>query len=393
MKNKFIDKMHSKVSVEIRGKTPERFILRLHKNKIDIIHLNKVNNETFEVIINYADYEKLLKLNTIYEIKIIEYLGMVKTKRQIFKYYHVLLSILICIIGIYFLSNLIFQVEVVTNDDEMRNRLLNTLQSYDIRKYQLKKKYSYLQEVKNKILEEYHDEIEWVEIDSLGTKYTLRYEPRIVKNDTKENTFRHVIAKKNAIIHSVYSSSGQIIKNKYSYVKKGDIIISGYIYANEKIQETVRANGNVYGEVWYVTRVTYPFNYYEERKTGNSKYVYSVKLFNKTIELFNFKPFDDKIIKEELVIENKLLPIKLVKQFHEEVIITTDMNVVEEMKLKAVSLAYDKMSENLKDDEYIISHRVLESKILDKGIEMKVFFSVCENISDYVEIEEMKEVE
>ncbi len=393
MKNKFIDRMHSKVSVEIRGKTPERYILRLHKNNIDIIQLKKVNRELFEIVINYADYEKLLKLNTIYEIKIIKYLGMVKTKKQIFKYYHVILSIIMCIIGIYLLSNLIFQVEVVTNDDEMRNRLMKTLQSYDIRKYHFKKSYSYLQNVKNKILEEYHNEIEWVEIDSLGTKYTLRYEPRIVKNETTDGTFRHVVAKKNAIIRGIYASSGQIIKNKYAYVKKGDIIISGYIYANEKVKETVRADGDVYGEVWYVTKVTYPFNYYEEKKTGKSKYVYSVKLFNKTIELFNFKPFSDKIIKEELILENKLLPIKLVKQFQEEVVITTDMNVVEEMKLKAVSLAYDKMNENLQNDEYIISHRVLESRILDKGIEMKVFFSVCENISDYVEIEEMKEVE
>lgn len=393
MKNKFIYKMHSKVSVQIRGKTPERFILRLHKSNIDIIELKKINRELFEIIINYADYEKLLKLNTIYDIKIIKYLGMVKTKKQIFKYHHVIFSILLCIIGIYILSNSIFQVEVVTNDDDMRNRLMKTLEKYDISKYHFKKSYNYLQEVKSNILEEYHDEIEWIEIDSSGTKYTLRYEPRIIKEDTKENTFRHVIAKKNAIIQSVYASDGQIIKNKYAYVKKGDIIISGYIYANEEIKETVRASGTVYGEVWYVTKVTYPFNYYEEKKTGNSKHVYSVKLFNKAVELFNFKPFDDKIVKEEVILENKLLPIKLVKQFQEEVIITTDMNVVEEMKLKAISLAYDKMNENLKKGEYIINHRILDSKIVDKGIEMKVFFSVCENISDYVEIEKMKEVE
>ena len=138
MKNKFIDRMHSKVCVQIRGKTPERFILRLHKSNIDIIELKKVNKESFEIIINYADYEKLLKLNKIYEIRIIKYLGMVKTKKQIFRYYHVILSILICIIGIYLLSNLIFQVEVVTNDDDMRNRLMKTLQKYDISKYHLK---------------------------------------------------------------------------------------------------------------------------------------------------------------------------------------------------------------------------------------------------------------
>lgn len=393
MKNKFIDVMQSKICLRIVGSNPERFVLKLYKNKINILNLEKRERNKIEIIINYADYEKILKLNTIYKIDILNYQGFIKKKKQIFKYYHVLIIIILCIMFLYLLSHMIFQVEIITNDKDMKKRLLHTLQKYEISKYHFQKNFNYLEKVKKEILDSYHDEIEWVEIEKVGTKYILRYEPRIIKKDNNKFNYRHIVAKKNAIIRDIYASSGQIVKNKYAYVKKGDIIISGYIYANDKIKKTVVASGEVYGEVWYVTKVTYPFNYYEEKKTGRKKKVYTVKLFNNNLEIFNFKPFNDKIVTEDVILKNNILPIKLVRQLQEEVIITTGMNVIEEVKLKAIDLAYNKMKSALKDKEYIINYRVLNSKIIDKGIEMEIFFSVCENISDFVEIEEMKEVE
>lgn len=393
MKNNFIDKIHSKVSVSIVGKTPERFILKLNKKHINIYKISKISSEKLQIIINYTDFEKLLKLNTIYDIKIDNYLGMVKGKQQLFKYYHVLIIGILCIIFLYLLSHIIFSVEIVTNDEDMKKKLTRTLKNYEISNYKFQKSFEYIQKVKTSILEEYHDDIEWVEIEKVGTKYILRYEPRIVKEDEENHEFRHIVAKKNAVISKIYSSEGQILKDKYSYVKKGDIIISGYIYLNEEIQNTVSATGKVYGEVWYITKVTYPFNYYEEKKTGKTKDVYSVKFFNNSIDLFNLKPFNDKIVDEKILIKSNILPIKLVKEHQEEVIIKSGMNVVEEVKLKAVELAYEKMKQNLNDDEYIINHKVLDSKIIDKGVEMQIFFSVCEDIGEYVKIEEMKEVE
>ena len=83
----------------------------------------------------------------------------------------------------------------------------------------------------------------------------------------------------------------------------------------------------------------------------------------------------------------------LTKQHQEEVEIKTGMDAVEGTKINAISLAYDRIKEGLKDDEYIIDYKVLDSKIIAKGVEMKIFFSVCENIGTYVEISEMKEVE
>lgn len=393
MKNKFIYSINSKVSIYIIGNNPDRFILRLHKKKINIYKINKISKEKVEIIIDYNNFEKVLKLNTIYDIKINNYLGLVKIKRQLFKYYYMIIIAITCIIYIYFLSNMIFNVEIITNDLDMKTRLTNTLKKYDIKKYKLKKDYSYIQKVKNSILEEYHDDIEWVEIECVGTKYIIKYEPKVIKKKEDNKEFRHIIAKKNAIINKIYSSNGQVMKNKYSYVKKGDIIISGYIYLNDKIKSTTSAEGKVYGEVWYITNVVYPFNYYEKKKTGNKKIVYSVKFFDKNIELFNLNKFNDKIVDEYILLKGDIFPIKLVKEKQEEVIIKTSMNSLEETKLKAIDLAYTKMKQGLKNDEYIINYRVLDSKIIDKGVEMKIFFSVCEDIGEYLKIEEMKEVE
>ncbi len=393
MKNNVIDVMKSKVCIRIDGNNIERFILRIHKNKIALLDVKKINPHRYEIIINYADFDKLLSLNTIYELKVIRYLGMEEKRRQILKYWHVLITAFVAIMVVVILSHMIFDVKIITNDNDMRTRLMKTLKQYDLSKYHFKKDYTYLQNVKENILKSYHDEIEWLEIETVGTRYVVRFEPRIVSQEKKEAKYQHVVAKKNAIIRDIFAKDGQIIKNKYAYVKKGDIIISGYIYLNDEYKKTVAATGKVYGEVWYQTKVKYPFNYYEEEKTGKSKTVYSVKLFNNRLELFNFHPFNDKIREEVVLLKSNVLPISLVKEKQEEVIIKSGMGVVEEVKLQAINLAYEKMRQTLKEDEYIISHHVIDSKIIPSGVEMDVFFSVYEDISDYVAIEEMKEVE
>lgn len=50
---------------------------------------------------------------------------------------------------------------------------------------------------------------------------------------------------------------------------------------------------------------------------------------------------------------------------------------------KATKLAENKISVNLKDDEYIISKKTLNFKQNESKIEIGVFFKVYENITDF----------
>ena len=273
----------------------------------------------------------------------------------------------------------------------MKVKLLNELNNNGLKIYKFKKNYNELQVIKKNILEKYKNEIDWIEIENIGTKYIVRYEPRLNNNETKDNTLRHIIAKKSAIIYSLDVSSGQIIKLKNSYVKKGDIIVSGYISLNDNIKDTVSSRGIVYGEVWYEVTVTYPLKYKEKIKTGKNKNVFVLKLLNKEIEIFNLKHYKNKEVKKNIILKNNLLPFSLESQYQEELKIKDEDNTIDEAIKKGIDEATKKIENNLGDKEFILNKKVIGSFNDENSVTVKIFYSVIEDITDYQEIEEFKE--
>ena len=386
MKNKSLEVIKSKIKLRVSGKNVNRYLLRLSKNHISLLSVLKKSKDEYDILIYFKDYELAQKLNTIYDIHIIEYGGWEQEKKYLKKNKWIFLALIFSLLFLFFLSRLIFEVEIVTNDQAMKNRLLKELKELSIDKYHFQKSYQELQTIKTKLLETHHDDIEWLEIERIGTKYRVRFEPRIIEPDKKTTKERHLIAKKNAIIKKVESSTGQIVKGKNDYVKKGDIIVSGYISLNDSVKKTVSATGTVYGEVWYEVDVFYPFGYYEETKTGRKKEVYVIEFLSHRIELLNFHPFYDKIINSSTILEKRGFPIRFTKEKQEEVNIISSIETVEEATLKAVDLANKKIESKLNEEEYVLKYKIINREIENNGVRLKVFFSVYEDITDYLEI-------
>lgn len=383
-KNSFIDKFKSKIVLRITGKNTERFIRKLSSNKIELLSIQYPKRNIVDITIYKDDYEKVMKLKSIYEIDIVDASGLIKIK-NVFKVNKVLVLFLIVGISLLLLlTNTIFKVEVVHTSSEVRTILTNELKSYGMDVYTLKKNFREIEKIKKEILDKYPDKIEWLEIETVGVKYVVRVELREIINHEENNTTRNVVAGKDALIKKVTAKSGMIIKGVNSYVKKGDVIISGNITLNEENKGIVDAEGKVYGEVWYTTTVEFPFNYYEERLTGNSKNVISFEFLNKSVDLFS--PFKNKKITSEVIIENKLLPIKLVKEKQEELIIVDQFLTEEEAIDKAIELASTKMKNDLKEEEYIIDNKVLKVNIKENKVVLDMFFIIYEDITDYSEI-------
>ena len=343
-------------------------------------------NEVF-LTINESDYDKVIENKTIYEIEVVSYQGLIKTKKVIFAYKYILIFIILSMLIIYFLSNLIFRVDIVTNDNVMKEKISKYLDKKGISKYHLKKNYNDLQEIKKGILNDYKDEIDWIEIESIGSKYIVRFEPRIKTDLSKENKFQNIIAKKNAIIYSMDIKSGQIVKNRFDYVQKGDVIVSGYIYLNDKIMNTIKAEGRVFGETWYKIKVKYPYKYKSIKKTGNSKKVLSIKFLNNDINVFNFNKYKDYKKTNKVLIKNNILPISIDIEKQEELNVKKENNSYKEATDKSVNSAIKKIKKKLDDKAYINDYKVLNKTKLKDGVSVDVFISVIEEISDYQEIE------
>ena len=384
MKNSFINFFRSKIKLKVEGKHIERFIRKLATNNIELLNISYPSRNIVFITIKKDDYDKVMRLKSIYEIDVVGAGGLVKIRSVLRSNQILILFVIIGISLLILLSNIIFKIEVIHTSSQVREFLTNELKSYGLDIYSVKKSFKQIEKIKNKILDKYPDKIEWLEIETVGTKYVVRVELRKIPDKKEINTIRNIVAKKDALIKKVTATKGMIVKNINSYVKKGDIIISGNISLNEEIKGSVDATGDVFGEVWYTTTVEYPFRYYEEKTTGNKKNIISVKFLNKSFDFFS--KFKDKKITTKTILENKLLPIKIVKEKQEELIIIDQFLTEEEAIDKALLLAKEKMNKNLKKDEYIISDKVLKTDIKQDKIVIDVFFSIYENITDYKDI-------
>ncbi len=391
MKNGFFGKMTSKVKLNIKGKNIERFIKRLRSNQIDLLNITYLNYHEVNIVIYKKDYDKLIELKTIYDVTMVDIYGIIKIKEVVSIYKYVVSFIILGVALLIFLSHVIFNIEVIHTDSEIRNFLLQELENYGLKKYRLKKSYQEIQTIKNSILEKYKNEIEWLEIEESGTTYIVRLEERIIKQEEKEEEKQNVIASKSAVIKKIIAENGEVIRNINEYVNAGDVIISGNIYLNDEVKDTVTAKGVVYGEVWYNVSVEYPYIYSEIKEMNNYKDVFVLKFFSHNIE-FTTKPYSEKRIEEKVLLYHPLLPISLVKQRQEEIQTISLVLTAEEAKEKAIIEAQKKMEEKLDDDERIIDYKVLKLNIKEDKIVLDVFFTVYENITGYSKIIEGDEI-
>ena len=143
----------------------------LIQNKIEILELENISSHEINILIYKDDYQKIKKIKSIYELKVIKYKGLIALKRNL-NVNKLLIIVAVCsIIFLFLLSNVIFSVKVIHTDKNIQNLILEELSDYGVEVHKFKKSTSEIEQIKNKILEKYKDQIEWLEIENYGTSY------------------------------------------------------------------------------------------------------------------------------------------------------------------------------------------------------------------------------
>ncbi len=385
--------MNDLIKVKIEGKNVSNYLKYLVKSKVNIFDLKVIKHNELEIVIAYKDYHLLTKYSKTYRLTITRVYGKLRLLLFIKNNIIILISLIFSIIFLYLLSHVIFSVDVMSNDNEIVNLITNELVKYDIKKYKLKKNYQYLTNVKKKILKDNNDVLEWIEIEESGTKYIVRLVERKKESIKEEYLYQSIIAKKDAIITKIKSSSGEKIKTINDYVKKGDIIISGVMLKPDGSMIYTKADGVVFGEVWYQVKIEYPLYYIEEKVTGKNKTVLSLYFFNKKMFLFPYKKYKQFKYTSKVIFENNIIPVKLAKDKLYEVIIKEDIYMPESAIEKAKQYAIGKIKEQNKEISEIKDVQILTKMNQNSRINLTIFISVIENITKTKEIiPEIKEI-
>lgn len=391
MKDKILKIFSSSIKIKVTGRNINNFLKRLINNNINIEKVIPISHKEIDLIINYQDLDKVLKLKTIYNIKIIRYYGKLRIIKRIKKDIFILSSLLISLLLIYTLSNIIFKVEVIHSNKNIIKLVTKELEDNDIKKYKFVKNYQEIEKIKNKILEENKDTLEWLEIIREGTKYTIRVEERIINNKPKDNKIYNIVASKNAVIKNIYAESGEKIRSINTYVKKGDIIISSDITLpnNEKISKT--ASGKVQGEVWYNINIEYPYQYHEMKYTGNKKKVLVLNLLNKRISFFDFHKYKTFNRNIKYIFNNNITPISLIYEDEYETNIINEVYDYNTAREKAITKAKEKILEKYPNIKDITNIKIIKEEDKKNKISLNLFVTCLEDITEYQEIDNNKE--
>ena len=299
-------------------------------------------------------------------------------KRKIF-----LLLLAICIATIIALSNFIWNIEITGTNKINKDEIMQILEETNFKVGTLKSKAD-TKEAINKIRLE-RDDVAWVGIDIKGTNAVVE----IVEADEKpeiinEEEYCNLVASKDGIISKVNAANGTPLVKEGDVVKKGDILVAGWLEGKYTGTRYVHATGSVEARVWYSQKEKVPLKQIEKEYTGETETKYSLNINNFKINLYkrlsNFEKYDTiEEYKKLQLFSDFYLPFGLTKitnkEYNEKEIILQK----EDAKNQAVNLAEEKINEQIKDKSKILNKQIKVNNT-DEYIEVEVVYEVLETI-------------
>jgi len=339
-----------------------------------------------EITLKLSKEDYLILKKELKNVYLTKYLGFKGFLSFLKKHSILIICFIITYIILVILSNVIFDIEIITNNSELKRVITLYLKDYDIEKYKFIKSNKELNKIKEKILEENKTTLEWIEIERIGTTYKINLTERVINEEQLEEKGTDIVAKKDALLTYVITKNGSKVKELNEIVKKGEVIISGNIIQNEEIVDTVRSKGEAYGEVWYTVTSTVPYKHTEYETTGETINHIYLELFGKKITLMGKYDTNSSMNETTVLVDKPYLFFRVMKEKKELYKYVTHTLTEDEAYEEAIKRADKSINTKLSQTEYIIDKKVLKINKYSSKIELEIFYKVYENIGEEREI-------
>ena len=338
------------LNVTVEGYYIERFINTcmskgiffwgMKRTKSTIMHM-KIGAEEFKQAIKIAKKHGCrIKIESKHGLPFI----MKKYKKR--KIFFILLLLVFAII--FALSKFVWNIEVTGNESIDANEIIESLNEDGLKIGTLKSKIN-TEEIINKIRYE-RDDIAWIGIELIGTNAIVK----IVEADSKpeiidEDDYCNIVASKDGIIEKITAQNGTIMVTEGQEVKKGDILIAGYMEGKYTGRNYVNAQGEVKAKVTYAQSEKLYKKETKKEKTGNFENKYAIKINNFKINFYKtlskYENYDTMYTSKKIkLFSNFYLPIEIIKYTNYEVNNTEILYNEEEAKAEGESRAEEKLN-------------------------------------------------
>jgi len=369
--------MNNRVLIKIKNKNINDVSNMCINKSINIYKIKKTDKDVL-IQIDSLDLEKL---QIYYKVEIIKNYSLKSLINKIINNYHIIIMLLFAFALLILFSNIIVEVKIDSSNPKMQELLSKELDKYNIKRLTFKKDYLSILNIKENILDNNKDQLEWLEIENIGMTYNVKLEERKKNNIQVSEGNCNIIAQSDGVISKIISDSGVILVKINQYVKEGDILISGEVLLNDEVKGNTCAMGDVYAEKWYNISLSIPYYFEKKEYSKKKRYNLLLEIDNNDYKIFKsrFKKYDsDK--KEIISILGKKL--YLIKEYEYK---NNSYKLDEESLDKKIDeLIFEHLELNLNDKEKIISKNILKKEENNSRINIEVFVAVERLISKQI---------
>ena len=373
------------VNILVEGYFVEKFINICNKQKIFLWNLKRSKTTIIYANVSIKDFKKLKPIaqKTKCKIKIKSKKGLPfifnkYKKRKIF-----VIGLAMVLITIFTLSKFIWNIEVIGNEKINADEIIQIANENNLKIGKFKNKVD-TKKIINKLRLE-RDDIAWIGIEIKGTNAIIKIVESIPKpNIIDDEEFCNIVATKDAIIKKISAQNGTPVVKEGEIVKKGTVLIAGWLEGKYTGTRYVHATGSVQGKVWYTQKERIYFKQQKKEQTGNVENKYSLNInnfkinFNKGVS--KFKNYDTiETNKKVKLFSNFYLPIELIKITNTEVNITDITYTLEEAKNIGIEKAKQELNNKIENLNNILSIQINDSNT-SEYIEVEVTYEMLENI-------------
>lgn len=353
----------------------KRFINKCNSYNIELYNIKYIDKDIIIVKIKKDDFDNIKIYNYYSNIEIYNKVGIDYYIHKIRKLKYFILCFVIMIICMFLVSNIILKINVIHSNKKVRELVYSELYDNGIKIFSIKKDFNKLENIKNKILENNRDKLEWISITNIGMTYVVRVEERIIDNIKNEHDYCNVVATKEGIVTNIFSDKGDILVNVNDIVRKDDILITGNLIVNEETKNYTCASGRVMAKVWYTTNISLKRDYLKKEYTGKKRINFYIN--HKVLRNNKYSKFDKKYF-----INNKYIKVYKEIEYKEKKYKYNELDSVN----KALLEIDNKFKNKLGDKGEIIDKKILNKSINNKEIDIDVFVITLEDISKQIEL-------
>ena len=361
----------SKIFVKLSGVNLGRIYKCLNAQNVKVYDINRLDYKNIEFKIDFKDKNKVLQIakSQNYEYAEAQNFGHSKISNFLKFRFGILIGVLVFLALNIFSSIFVWDIKIYGLDYVSKQKILDILSQNQICVGKMYKNQN-LNDLETEITNNIED-ISLCSIIKKGSCVIVNVKERL-KNQEMTNMYvgSDIVAPQNLTITELVVSNGTAQKRVGDSVKKGEIIVAGFVTNSAGKKINCKANAVVKAKTWHTASVSFAKQKMVATKTGRCAKTEILTLFGMTFDVKNqscdFDDFEEET--KEVILSNNFLPFKM--------IVKTKFEVTREM----VAQNFEEQKESILSE----CQKQAYKQVLDGEVVAKMFDTITEEKDEYI---------